>query len=114
MIRPANDPQLREWILADMAAAPPAVALSAMRRMMAQYLTGEAATIFDDIRRPVVTVNGGLWPINHEGNRHHMVYYEAIVLPGADHFLMLAHPREFNRALDQAIGMISRGPRKAP
>jgi hypothetical protein len=43
MISPQTDPQLREWILSDMSAAPPAVALSAMKNMMSQYITGEAA-----------------------------------------------------------------------
>ena len=38
MISPQTDPQLREWILSDMSAAPPAVALSAMNNMMSQYI----------------------------------------------------------------------------
>jgi pimeloyl-ACP methyl ester carboxylesterase len=88
MILPQTDPHLREWILADMSAAPAAVALSAMREMMSQYITGDAAKIFDEIRLPVVTVNGDLWPINYEGNRRHMRAYDAIVIKKADHFLM--------------------------
>lgn len=106
MILPGTDPQLREWILSDISAAPPAVALSAMNEMMSQYVTGEAATIFDKIRIPVVTVNGELWPINYEANRRHMFSFDAIVLKGADHFLMLDRPEEFNRALAKAIRMI--------
>lgn len=106
MIFPETDPQLREWILADIAAAPPAVALSAMNEMMSQYVSGEAATIFDKIRLPVVTVDGDLWPINYEANRRHMFSYEAIVLQGADHFLMMDRLEEFNPALEKAIRMI--------
>ena len=105
-ISPKTDPQLREWILSDISAAPPAVAVSAMNEMMSQYVSGEAATIFDKIRLPVVTVNGDLWPINHEANRRHMLSYEAIVLKGADHFLMIDRPEEFNPALEKAIRMI--------
>ncbi len=106
MFRPETDRALREWIMADMAAAPPAVALSAMQEMLSQYLTGEAAAIFDELRIPVVTVNGDLWPIDYEANRRHMMSYEAIVVPNADHFLMLARPEEFNAALEEAIAMI--------
>jgi pimeloyl-ACP methyl ester carboxylesterase len=106
MFLPSTDPQLREWILADVAAAPPAVALSAMTEMMTQYITGEAAKIFDQIRIPVVTVNGGLWPIDSEANRRHMFSFDAIVLKDADHFLMLDRPEEFNKALEQAIQML--------
>ncbi len=107
MISPETDPQLREFILADMAAAPSAVALSAMEEMMEQYITGEAAKIFEQIRLPVVTVNGDMWPINYEGNRRHMLSYEAIVLKGADHFLMMNRAEEFNNALEKALLMVS-------
>ncbi len=107
MISPKTEPQLREWILSDISAAPPAVALSAMNEMMRQYLTGEAAGIFDQIRVPVISVNGDLWPINYEANRRHMVSFDAIVLKGADHFLMMDRPEEFNRALEQAIRALS-------
>lgn len=106
MISPPTDPQLREWILADVSAAPPGVALSAMNAMMNQYITGEAAKVFDEIRVPVVTVNGDLWPINYEANRRHMLSYDAIVLKNGDHFLMMNRPEEFNAALEKAIVML--------
>ena len=106
MISPKTDPKLREWILSDMSAAPPAVALSAMNDMMSQYLTGEAAKIFDEIRVPVITVNGDMWPVNYEANRRHMLSFDAIVLTGADHFLMLNRPEQFNRTLEKAISEI--------
>jgi pimeloyl-ACP methyl ester carboxylesterase len=106
MISPHTDPQLREWILSDVSAAPPAVALSAMNEMMTQYITGEAAKAFEKIRIPVITVNGDLWPINYEANRRHMFSYNAIVLKKADHFLMMDRPEEFNRALEKAINML--------
>lgn len=108
MISPQTDPRLRDWILSDMSSAPPAIALSAMKEMMSQYVTGEAARIFETLRIPVVTVNGDLWPINYEANRRHMHSYDAIVLEKADHFLMMAKPMEFNRALEDAIRIIKR------
>jgi len=106
MILPSTDPLIRDWILSDMSAAPPAVALSAMNEMMSQYITGESAKIFDEIRIPVVTVNGDMWPINYEANRRHMSSFDAIVLKEADHFLMMDRAEEFNRALEKAINMI--------
>ena len=107
MILPSMNPQLREWILSDMSAAPPAAALSASRSMMAQYITGEIAEIFDKIRLPVVTVNGDMVNIDYEANRRHMLFFDAIVLKGADHFLMLDRPKAFNLALEKAVRMIS-------
>jgi len=106
MILPSTDPQLREWILSDMSAAAPAVALSAMNEMMSQYITKEAAAIFDEIRIPVITVNGDLWAINYEANRRHMFSFNAIVLKEADHFLMIDRKEEFNNALEKAIDKI--------
>ena len=107
MISSKTDSQLREWILSDMSSAPPEVALSAMNEMMSQYISGEAAIIFETIRVPVVSVNGDLWPINYEANRRHMFSYEAIVIKEADHFLMMNRSDEFNRALESAIHMIT-------
>lgn len=108
MVSPQTDPKLGEWILADMSAAPAAVALSAMNELIMRYVTGEEARVFDQVRIPVVTVNGDLGgPINYEANRRHMLSYDAIVLKGADHFLMMALPEEFNTALEKAIQMVS-------
>jgi pimeloyl-ACP methyl ester carboxylesterase len=108
MILPGTDPQLREWILSDMSAAPPDVALSALTDMMSQYITGEAPKMFEEIPIPVVTVNADLWPINYEANRRHMFSYDAIVLEKADHFLMMDRPLDFNRALEKAILVLTK------
>ena len=77
-----------------------------MNGLMSQYITGESAKIFDDIRIPVITVNGDMWPVDYEANRRHMSSFDAIILKGADHFLMLDRSEEFNRALAKAIHMI--------
>lgn len=106
MISPSTDPQLRQWIVSDMAAAPPTAAISALNCMMSQYITGEAAKIFDEIHIPVMSVNGDMWPVNYEGNRRHMSFFDAIILKGADHFLMLDRSEEFNHSLEKAIGKI--------
>lgn len=106
MFSPETDSSLKEWILSDMTAAPSAVAVSAMKTMVSQYITGDAAVVFDKTRIPVVSVNGDKWPINFEGNRRHMFSYDAIVMKNADHFLMMDKPAEFNGNLDKAIGII--------
>ncbi|MEW6221437.1 MAG: alpha/beta hydrolase [Thermodesulfobacteriota bacterium] len=103
MIGAGTEPALRDWILADMAAAPPAVAISALNEMMSLYVTGDAARLFEAVPLPVIAVNGDLWPIADEANRRHMASFEAVVLKGADHFLMLTRPDELNAALAQAV-----------
>jgi len=106
MISSETNPLTREWILSDISSAPLAVALSAMNEMMSQYITGEAAKIFDEILIPVFAVNGDLWPINYEANRRHMFSFDTIVLKEADHFLMMDRPEKFNNALEKAIHAI--------
>jgi pimeloyl-ACP methyl ester carboxylesterase len=110
MILPGTDKELSEWILSDMSAAPPEVALSAMNNMMAQYITGDAAKIFDKIRIPVITVNGDMSSINYKANRRHMFSFDAIIIKKADHFLMMDRSDEFNNALDKAIDMLIQKP----
>ncbi len=106
MIRPDTDAGLAEWIQADMAAAPAEVALSAMRLYMKQWITGAGPALFEELPLPVVAVCADLWPIDAEANRRHMHSFEAIVLEGTDHFLMLGVAEEFNRALTEAIAKI--------
>lgn len=103
MFVPATPAPLREWILSDMAAAPPTVALSALKEMMGLFITGESAAIFKEVRLPVMAVNADLWPIDIENNRKHMASFEATVIQGTDHFLMLARPEVFNPALEEAV-----------
>ena len=106
MLSPNTDAKLREWIIADMSAAPPSIALSAMEELMSQSITGQAAKIFEEIHIPIITVNGDLWPIDYEANRRHMFSFDAIVIKKADHFLMMNRSDEFNKALKQAIKSI--------
>ncbi|WP_203544485.1 alpha/beta fold hydrolase [Desulfovibrio sp. JC022] len=106
MFSNSTSQRIREWVTADMSSAPPEVALSANHAYFDQYVTGEAATIFDEVRQPVYCVSGELWPINYEANRRHMSSFDAVTLKGAAHFLMLARPDEFNSALDKTIETI--------
>jgi pimeloyl-ACP methyl ester carboxylesterase len=91
-----------------MSAAPSNVALSAMKQMMSQYISGEAATIFEEIRVPVVAVCADMWPVDQEANRKHMAFFDVIVLEDTDHFLMMHRTQEFNEALERAIETISK------
>ncbi len=107
MLYPETDAVLQRWILDDMAAAPPEVAMSAMENMLNLYVTGELATMFEEIPLPVILVNGDLWPANSEANRRHMYSFDVLVLEKGDHFLMMHRGEEFNRALEEAIRRFS-------
>ena len=104
-----DDSPVNEWVMADMASADPAVALSAMNGSLGGYLTGDVARLFDDLAVPVVAVNTDLWPTDTEANRRHIKDFTLIELAGLDHFLMLKAPDRFNPALEQAVRQISDG-----
>lgn len=108
MMRPEGDAAIREWILDDMSAAPADVALETMEGYLFEYVTGATARVFDDIKVPVVCVNGDLWPVNLEANRRHIRSFEVITVAGGDHFLMLNRAHAFNQALEQAIYTVLR------
>ena len=107
MLIPSTPQPLRDWITDDMASAPPAVAMSAFRQMISLFVHGQVATLFDAVPLPVVGIYADLWPVDAEANRRHMRSFDPIVLPATDHFLQLAHPAEFNAALDQALRLLS-------
>jgi pimeloyl-ACP methyl ester carboxylesterase len=108
MFAPGSDSAVRQWVLDDISAAPPAVALESMESYLDLYVTGAVAGIFDGLKVPVICVNGDLWPVNFEANRRHIASFEAITVPGGDHFLMLNQPNAFNKALEQAVFEILR------
>ncbi|MDD2465940.1 MAG: alpha/beta hydrolase [Desulfobulbus sp.] len=103
MFRPGTDPAVRQWVLADMSSAPPSIAMESMEAYLFEYVNGGIARVFDGIKVPVVCVNGDVWPVDFEANRRHMKSFEAITVPGGDHFLMLDKPNAFNQALEQAV-----------
>lgn len=99
-----TDATLRDWVVADMAAAPPPVATSAMQEMLARHADGEAARRFEQLSVPVVAINADLWPTDVDANRQLLPRFDAVIVQGADHFLHMARPAEFNRELERIIG----------
>lgn len=104
----ATDAALRDWVVADMSAAPPNVAVSAMEQMLLDVLSGEAVAVFEGMEVPIMAINSDLWPTNIEGNRQHMHSFEAMILEGTDHFLHMVEPDAFNRKLKLAIRKVAK------
>lgn len=96
-------PELAQWVTEDMAAAPPAVAISAFREMTGMYMRGDVPRLFDELTVPVRCINADLEPTNIEANRRHMRSFDVKVMKGRGHFLMLERPAEFNRLLDATV-----------
>lgn len=106
MFPKGTDPQLMNWVKEDMSSAPKEIALSAFKNYLGQYVTGEAAIVFNDITVPVVSINARLWPTAPEENRRHIKNYKLLYIEGTGHFPMLEKPKEFNMLLKKAINSI--------
>jgi pimeloyl-ACP methyl ester carboxylesterase len=94
-----TDPELLEWVSADMAAAPPDIALDAARHSL-----GNGAVLPGLLRHvhvPVAALNTGWLPPDVEALARHGVV--ASVLPGLGHFPMLEAPADFNAALATVV-----------
>jgi pimeloyl-ACP methyl ester carboxylesterase len=96
---PDGDPGLLEWVAADMAAAPPEVALDAM-----EHAVGNDARIRPLLERltvPVVAINRVSRSADAEALGRYGV--KLVTMAGVGHFLMLEDPATFNRLLGEVV-----------
>jgi pimeloyl-ACP methyl ester carboxylesterase len=106
MFVPGSDPELVEWVAADMSAAPREIALDALR-----HAVGNEAAVVEGLRAldaRVVAINPSLRPTDVEALRRHGV--EAVLMPGVAHFLMLEDPDGFNRLLARVVAGFAASP----
>jgi pimeloyl-ACP methyl ester carboxylesterase len=93
------DAKLVASIAADMAAAPPRVAISAIEELRgfdeAAAMTAAAV--------PIVCINATMWPTDVEANRRHAKSFDVVLIEGAGHFLQLERPQAFNNALARVL-----------
>jgi len=106
MFPKGTDQKLMNWIKEDMSSAPKEIALNAFRNYLGQYVNGDAATVFEDITVPVVSINARLWPTAPEENRKHIANYQLFYIEETGHFPMLEKPEEFNALLKKALNSI--------
>ncbi len=100
MFLPSSDPTLVNWVAADMAAAPPEVALDALEHA----LTFEPAvlTALGDLTMPLVAINSNYQPNDVDALRRNGVK-EAVLISGVGHFVMMEDPVTFNRLLAATV-----------
>ncbi len=104
-----TDARLREWVIDDMSAAPPAVAVDAMRSLISDYMRGDFERVLEAVEVPVVAINADLWPTDTEALRELSPGFEAVIVEGKDHFLHMAAPGAFNAELQRVIADLAGG-----
>jgi pimeloyl-ACP methyl ester carboxylesterase len=82
-------------IATDLAAAPPAVALSAMRSSFRH--AREVPALIKELGLPVITINPDNAPTDLTSMSNHGV--DVVIMAGVGHFLMMENPAEFNELL---------------
>jgi pimeloyl-ACP methyl ester carboxylesterase len=91
------DPPLVERVVADMSAAPPAVALGAAQ----SALTHDPTAALMQLNLPVVAINPDDAPTDLESMERHGV--RVVLMSGVGHFLMMENPAGLNALLRGAI-----------
>lgn len=97
------DPALVDRIAGDMCSGPAEVGTALMR----QFATYDQAAKFENLTAPVRSINADLWPTDVEANRRHHADYDAVIIPGTGHFLMLEKPEAVNAALDDTLMQVA-------
>jgi pimeloyl-ACP methyl ester carboxylesterase len=91
-------------VVADMAAAPPEVAIPAIQSLWA-WGTGRFGTAIDSLHAPLRVIqseaNARLDFIT--ARAHHLPSFGVSIVPGVSHFLMMEVPERFNSELAAAI-----------
>jgi pimeloyl-ACP methyl ester carboxylesterase len=93
------DPALVERVAADMCGGPAEVGTALMR----QYMEYDQAAALAAATVPVRSVNADMWPSDVEANRRHHEDYDAVIVEGVGHFLMMERPEVFNPVLADTL-----------
>jgi pimeloyl-ACP methyl ester carboxylesterase len=98
-----SDPEIRDWVIQDMAAAPPRVSISAMRGL-SEYDSGRAISA---LKVPFVLINSSYRPSDQASINAITDSFQYIEMSGVGHFVMMDDPATFNAHLHSVIESLS-------
>lgn len=104
MFVPGSDPDLVEWVVADMSAAPTHIAIDAMEHAVSNDRA--MPDLLRELTVPVVAINPDHPPTDVEALRRHGV--STVLMSGVGHFGMLEDPETFNRVLTEIVATFTR------
>lgn len=102
--RPDADPAFVRRIADDMSAAPPEVAIPAVRALNAW----DGVTAMQAVKVPIVAINADLSPTLVDSIRTFAPNYSAVIVERTGHFLMMEDPARFNPILEEQIARLLR------
>ncbi|MBK7673051.1 MAG: alpha/beta hydrolase [bacterium] len=101
------DSALAAGIAADMASAPPAVGMSAIRELL-RWFSDRATARLAELKVPLMCVSADLQPTQAAPMKALVPRYELRVLPKCGHFLMRENPAGFNALLAETVAAIAK------
>jgi pimeloyl-ACP methyl ester carboxylesterase len=107
LFAPGTPAAVRERVLAHAKAIPADLSIALLRESWSY----DPLPALREIHAPVRAVNADKFPTSLEANRRYMPGYDAVIVEGTAHYLMLEDPARFGRALDQALGQVLAAPR---
>ncbi|MDH3457881.1 MAG: alpha/beta hydrolase [Gemmatimonadota bacterium] len=102
MFVPTSDSALVERIVADMSAAPPEVGLGAIEGYI-NWSNNEREAAFRELRVPIRLINSDYRPTSVNAGREYAASFDAVLMSGVGHFVMLEKPEAFNRLLGEIV-----------
>ena len=97
------DPALVDRVKASMCEGPAQSSVAQFR----QFLDYDMKAALEAVDVPVRCINAGLWPTNSDVNRAYHEDFDAVIIDGPGHFLMMEIPEEFNAHLSLAVAELS-------
>jgi pimeloyl-ACP methyl ester carboxylesterase len=94
-----SDPALVEWVISDMASAPPAIAVDALEHSFSNE--GPVIEALPRISAPVVQISPDYEPTDIEALARHGI--RTVAMSNVGHFVMLEDPGQFNRLLEEVV-----------
>jgi pimeloyl-ACP methyl ester carboxylesterase len=99
LFAPSTPPAVRKRVLARATSASPSRSLA----MLSAAMRYDPVPALAEIHVPIRAVNSDKYPTNLEANRRHIPQFDAAIMKGAGHYLMLEDPEQFNRLLAEIL-----------
>ena len=102
LLAPGTPAAVRERVIAHAKAIHAELSIALLREAWSY----DPLPALGEIHAPVRAVSADKFPTNVDANRRHMPGYDAVIVEGTAHYLMLEDPARFGRALDQALARV--------
>jgi pimeloyl-ACP methyl ester carboxylesterase len=99
LFTPTSDKAIVDRVLSDQLRGDPAILIPALEALF-RY---QEAPALERIKVPIRAINADILPTDFEANRRHAPQFDAVIMKGVGHWLMLERPEEFNADLVSVI-----------